>query len=286
MLASGRPLCPRGGHGRASQGALRGPGSAPPASRIIAARPCLGLKLRGALRDPLLVADQSPQRRAWRSRPLHLPGGLQLAQQRKHPAVPGAGALGDRARAQSCRGFRQDALDRARIQRRWRPPGARARTPAWFPRDGCRDIFRHRRRRGDALISRGRGGARRPRRAGSRARPAASGGPRAGAGDSARATVGAPAVERGSRGLERADLSGELIQASIERLEEFRDEGHAPESTQSWGTRAPPALRLRRSGPTPPGALISEPTAVKRPSPAIETCDRAFGKTAAGAPVS
>ncbi len=84
-FASRLPAAPSWQSWTSFAGAPRGPGSAPSASRIIAVRRGLGLKLRCALCDPLLVADQAPRRRASRSGPPHLPGGLQLAQQREHP---------------------------------------------------------------------------------------------------------------------------------------------------------------------------------------------------------
>ena len=62
------PATPRGSHGGVN-GALRSPGSTPAAGRIVAARPCLDLKLRGVLRDPLLAlisaARSSSALRRW-----------------------------------------------------------------------------------------------------------------------------------------------------------------------------------------------------------------------------
>ena len=75
---------------------LRGPSRPAPTARGAAQT----LKLGGAVRDPILVRDQLPHRRAARSRPADLPGRLQFMQQLQSAGIADASPLGDRVRAQ------------------------------------------------------------------------------------------------------------------------------------------------------------------------------------------
>lgn len=70
--------------GNAGRG-LRRPGSAPPLGAVLAPSGELALELSGTVGDPVLVGDGAPQGRATLTGPPNLSGGLQLAQQDKHP---------------------------------------------------------------------------------------------------------------------------------------------------------------------------------------------------------
>jgi len=119
---------------------------------------------RCAIRSSSLTSRHSVERRAplRRTRPA-ASSSRNSASTRSYPAPARSAA---RARAQPRRGVRQKPLERPRVDRHRRAPGARGCTPAWFPRDGRRDISLRCGRRGVAVIPRGRGGSHCRRRSG------------------------------------------------------------------------------------------------------------------------
>jgi len=113
---------PRPGPARRARLRSRGPPS--PLRPIVTSGTHEALKLSRALGNAVLIGDQQPQRRAAAAGPPNRPRGLQLAQQREHSVVAGAGLLGDRARAETRPSVGQHPLELVGRQRRARPLAA------------------------------------------------------------------------------------------------------------------------------------------------------------------
>ncbi len=110
-LGSARSRVPHSAKRLSGIATLGGPGPTAPLGPIGPSVGSEALKLSRALRDPLLIGNQPPLRRASASGSPDRPGRFELAQQRQHSAVAGGGALGDRAGTETGVGVCEQTLE-------------------------------------------------------------------------------------------------------------------------------------------------------------------------------